>query len=586
MIKEYVGFIKNYLNLVKIKKKYMIIIILSAILYKSFYVLIPFIGSLIIKYLQLGDQKMTFIFLVAYLFSYVLYNVSLFVNYKIYGYNMNYYYTRMQTRILKKLSKVDSGFNRIISKGRLMNSINGHIIDIGDMNDEISETITGTLQVIAVFLIVGLQNVWVCLILLVFSLIYTLYTVHYDKKVSIYNERVIYQDDKFSNLLSQVATGLQEIKTFNMLGKLLSKLKVIQINFTKSYSKKRDFIKKRDLDIIYINYFFRVILYIIMIFLLIKKEIGLDLLILVISYHSYIIEYISDLMTNLETIRETNIKVNLINDILNYKSSFVKYGALDIDEIFGSIEYRNVSYSVKNKKILDNINLKIAHNKVTAIVGESGSGKTTLFNLLLRIISPNKGTISIDNININQFSKKSYANNIAIINQKPFIFNMSIRQNLNFACIDKKKQEDVCKRVGIHDFIMTLPKGYDTILVEDAKNVSGGQKQMISIARTLLTDCEILLLDDITTSLDPDTAMFIPNLINDLKKDHTIVMITKKPELMKSADRIIVLDNGKIVGDGSHQKLIKENKIYQMLQFRRSPSKIGVFNGNVVNEDV
>ncbi|MGN0973125.1 MAG: ABC transporter ATP-binding protein [Bacilli bacterium] len=578
MVREYIGFIKNYINLAKIKTKYMIIIIVSALIYKGFYVLVPLIGSLIIKYLELGNNNMVYVCLFAYFMSYLLYNASLYINYKVYGYNMNYYYDLMQTRVLNKLSTVDSGFNKVISKGRLMNSINGHIIDIGDMNDEISETITGLIQVIAVFVIVGFKNIYVCLILLLFAVIYTVYTIHFDKLVNVYNERVIYQDDKFSNLLQQISTGLQEIKTFNMLDKLFSKIKIIHSNFNKNYSKKRDYITMRDNNVKYINYGFRVILYIIMITLMMNDVIGLDVLILVISYHSYIIEYIGDLMSNLETIREVNVKVNRVNDILNYKSSFVEYGNLTVDEIFGSIEFKNVSYSIKNKQILKNINLKVDHNKVLAIVGEAGSGKTTLFNLLLRIIEQDQGTITIDNIDIREFSKDLYTNTVAVINQRPFIFNMSIRKNLAFVDNNLDRQMEACKTTGIHDFIMSLSKGYDTELLEDGKNVSGGQKQMISIARTLLTDCEILLLDDITTSLDPDTATFIPKLIKNLKKDHTILMITKKPDLMKLADRIIVLDNGKIVGDGTHKELIENNEIYQVLQSRKSPSRIGVFD--------
>ena len=398
MIKEYIGFIKNYMNLAKIKMEYMVIIILSAIFYKGFYVLIPLIGSMIIKYLELGNNTMVYVCLISYFLSYVFYNVALYINYKIYAQNMHYYYTNMQTRVLNKLATVDSGFNRVISKGRLMNSINGHIIDIGDMNDEISETITGLLQVVAVFVIVGFKNIWVCLILLVFSLVYTIYTIHFDRLVNIYHERVVYQDDKFSNLLAQISSGLQEIKTFNMLDKLFSKLNVIQSHFTKNYNKKRDYITIRDNDIKYINYGFRILLYIIMITLLMNDIIGLDILVLVISYHSYIIEYISDLMSNLETIREVNVKVNRVNDILNYKSTYVECGSLEVDEIFGSIAFKNVSYSIKNKPILKNINLRFEHNKIIAIVGEAGSGKTTLFNLLLRIIEQDKGSITIDDI--------------------------------------------------------------------------------------------------------------------------------------------------------------------------------------------
>ena len=173
-----------------------------------------------------------------------------------------------------------------------------------------------------------------------------------------------------------------------------------------------------------------------------------------------------------------------------------------------------------------------------------------------------------------------YSNNVPVVNQKPFIFNMSIRKNLDFVDTNISNQIEACKKAGIHEFIETLPQGYNTILRENGSNISGGQKQMISIARTILSEAEVLLLDDITTSLDPDTAKLVPRLIKNLKKDHTIIMITKKPELMKEADRIVVLDKGKINAVGTHKQLIAKNEIYQMLQSRKSPSRIGVFNND------
>ena len=578
MIKEYLVFIKKYIEVAKLKTNYLIITIITACFYKGAYVLIPLLGSLIIKYLTSGNNTMVYWCLFYYFLAYLIYNIALYANYKIYAYNMSYYYHSMQKRILNKLITVDSGFNSVISKGRLMNSINGHIIDIGDMNDRISEAITGFIQVCVVFVILFFKNVWVCLILAIFTLVYLFYTITYDRLVNIYHERVVYQDDKFSNLLQQIATGLQEIKTFNMLDKLFTKIKVIHHYFDKNYSKKREYMEKRNNGVRYINYIFRFLIYIFMIILLMFDKIELDILILAISYHSYVIEYISELMDSLETIREVNVKVNRVNDILNYNSTYVTNGDLEVDEIFGSIEFKNVSYSINNNKILKNINLKIEHDKVTAIVGEPGAGKTTLFNLLLRIIEQDKGRITIDNIDVKSFSKRMYSNTIGVINQKPFIFNMSIRKNLDFVDKDRNHQIEACKKAMIHDFIMSLPRGYDTELIEDGKNVSGGQKQMISIARTLLTDCEIFLFDDITKALDPDTALLVPKIINNLRKDHTILLITKKPELMELSDRIIVLDQGKIVGDGTHEELMKNNEVYQVLHSRKSPSKIGVFD--------
>jgi len=298
---------------------------------------------------------------------------------------------------------------------------------------------------------------------------------------------------------------------------------------------------------------------------MINGKAELDLLILVISYHSYIVEYISDLMENLETIRDTNIKVNRINDILNYKSSVALYGMLDNDEIFGSIEYKNVSYKIKGKPIIDDVNLKIEHNKITVIVGESGSGKTTLFNLLLRIIRPDNGYITIDNVDIKEYSKEAYSSNVSIINQRPFIFNMSIRKNLNFVNKDKKLQEEACKRVGIHDFIMTLPKKYDTVLIEDAKNVSGGQKQRLSIARAVASDPEIYVFDDSFSALDYKTDCKLREDLKEVTKDKTVIIVAQRINTVLNADQIITLDEGKIVGKGTHTVLMQTCETYRQI---------------------
>lgn len=580
MIKEYYNFIKDYLKLAELKIKYVVINILSAFFYKGFSILLPLIASLIIKYLTDNNSIMTYYCLGAFLITYVLYNIALYINYKIYGFNMNYCYDKLTKKVLNKLVTVDNNFTRFISKGRLMNSINSDIINIGDMNDRISEVLMGMLQIVVVLIIVGFYNIYLALLLIIFAIIYITVRNNSDRKINYYHNKVVVQDDKYSTLLTQIVSGLQEIKTFNMLPKLTNKLNVIQNKFIKFYGKKRDYYTIRDNDVKVITYIFRFLLYILLICLMVKGKLDVSVLVLIVSYHEYLVTYINDLIDSTSTIREVNTAVNRINDILNYDSKEIQFGMIDTKDIHGIIEFKNVSLEMKNHKILNNINLKIDHNEVVAIVGEAGSGKTMLFNLILRLFEPTKGKITLDNINIFDFNKEVYSNNVSVVNQKPFIFNMSIRKNLDFVDTNISNQIDACKKAGIHEFIETLPQGYNTILRENGSNISGGQKQMISIARTILSEAEVLLLDDITTSLDPDTAKLVPRLINNLKKDHTIIMITKKPELMKEADRIVVLDKGRINDVGTHKQLITRNEIYQMLQSRKSPSRIGVFNND------
>lgn len=216
MVKEYIKFIKDYLNLAELKIKYVVINILSAFFYKVFSLLLPLIASLIIRYLTNGNSSMTYYCLLAFLITYILYNVALYINYKIYVFDVSYCYDKLTSKVLNKLLTFDSNFTRFISKGRLMNSINSDIINIGDMNDRISELLMGILQIVGVLVIVGFYNIYLTLLLVVFAIIYITVRNVSDRKINYYHNKVVVQDDKYSTLLTQIVSGLQEIKSFNM----------------------------------------------------------------------------------------------------------------------------------------------------------------------------------------------------------------------------------------------------------------------------------------------------------------------------------------------------------------------------------
>ena len=276
-----------------------------------------------------------------------------------------------------------------------------------------------------------------------------------------------------------------------------------------------------------------------------------------------------ELMDYSSEIREWSISITRINNVLNYSSkNKILYGINETDYIEGLIEFKDVnfSYNSKNKGNVKNISFVAKPNEITALVGHSGSGKTTITNLLLRKYKIDSGSILIDNLNIYDYSEEVYSKNVVGVNQSPFIFNMSIRKNLSLIDSNVGNQIEACKRVGIHDYIMSLPKGYNTILTENATNFSGGQKQLLAIARTLLSKAEILIFDEVTSSLDTLLVEKIKDIFENLKLDHTILIITHKKDVMKIADKIVVLNKGKIVGEGSHKELMRNNSYYIDIQ--------------------
>lgn len=216
------------------------------------------------------------------------------------------------------------------------------------------------------------------------------------------------------------------------------------------------------------------------------------------------------------------------------------------------------------------------------MVGHSGSGKTTIINLILRKYKNDSGEILIDHENIYEYSKAVYSTNVVGVNQSPFIFNMSIRRNLSLIDPNFENQVEACKRIGIHEYIMSLPKGYNTILTENATNFSGGQKQLLAIARTLLSKAEILIFDEVTSSLDTLLVEKIKDIFKNLKVDHTIIIITHKKDVMKIADKIVVLNKGQIVGQGTHKELMKNNEYYIDLQTNNYSSSHKKTESNII----
>jgi subfamily B ATP-binding cassette protein MsbA len=216
---------------------------------------------------------------------------------------------------------------------------------------------------------------------------------------------------------------------------------------------------------------------------------------------------------------------------------------------------------------LKNINFFLPANKIIAFVGPSGSGKTTLASLLPRFLEPQKGEILLDNTNLKEFEIVSLRNLFGMVLQEPFLFNLSIKENLLIAKPEASEKEiiEACKLAKAHDFILTLPKGYDTVLGEEGFNLSGGQKQRIALARVFLKKPPIIILDEATSQLDAITEEAIQEALDRLKGRHTIIIIAHRLSTVTKADLIFVFEKGEIVSQGTHQQLLETSTLYRNL---------------------
>ena len=263
-------------------------------------------------------------------------------------------------------------------------------------------------------------------------------------------------------------------------------------------------------------------------------------------------------------------------EIMDEEPEQEKENSIDLSDVDGEIEFKNVSYSYNEKnEVISNISFKLERGRKLALVGPSGGGKTTLCHLLPRFytLGEDGGTISIDGKDIKDISLQSLRKNIGIVQQDVFLFIGSIRDNILYGKPDATEEEMIlaAKRANIHDYVMTLEKGYDTEIGERGVKLSGGQKQRLSIARVFLKDPAILILDEATSALDNTTELLIQNSLDELCKGRTTLVVAHRLSTIKSADEIAVIMDGQITERGTHEELIALGGTYKKLyslQFR------------------
>ena len=564
---RYFKIYKKYLKLHANDKKLLFALFFSAFLRSTTVLGIPIFASKIVEYATIQDFNNAFLNVFYLSINYLIYNIVYHWNYVAYRNNSNYVYTKLQENVIESVVKYDENFTKKVSKSYLINTVANDTFEVCMFDDRMVDAVTHFISLIISLIILLNYNIYIGIIVLLFNILYLYLLDKGQKKRDYYLNGQRKQQDKIVEMFTQILDGNKEIKSFSMSDKLNDYLNLYKKEWRKQYFLKRKYWDINECILPIFIIVAKITSYVIVIFEILKGNMNVGMLILVVGYIDRIETENTEFFKRINKMSASSVRIDRLYNVMYYNNkNMLSFGNNITDDIFGNVSFENVSFTYENKLILNNISFDIHANSLTAIVGKSGSGKSTIFRLLLRLYKLDKGNIYIDGINIYEYSNKIYSSNVSITTQKPFIFNMSIKENLSLIDSNHEHQVEACKRVGIHNFIMSLPKGYNTILKEDAVDISGGQKQLIALARTLLSKSEILLFDEVTASLDPNTAKHVMNVLKNLKKDHTVIMITHKPKLMKMADNILVIDHGKIVGNGKHKELIKNNKYYKLLQ--------------------
>lgn len=579
-MKRYLEIFKTMMRIADKKKGMVVQMFLSCCLYNSASLLPPVATAGIIAEVTANNFNGIWIYVLLYVLFYFMYFGCLHWNYHTYTVLADYYHLDVQKDLFNHVVNNDSIFNKM-SKGKVIETCSDDIRYLVDIVDAASEALMGIIKLIVILIIFCYYNVIVALFAFIIDFVYLKLMNDNSKKVSKYYEGTRKYEDKIIDTFNQMLMNLKQVKSLNIMDNLNGKLDKTRTKWKEQYKNKRKYLTSRYTSIPYLVYFGKIVLYIFLAFLVIHGYMTIDKLVLLISYFEMTITVTDSMLDYLLNLSNYGIRLNRIANILDYSSTaLVDYGDIDNDYINGSVVFDHVNYEIKGKSVLNNVSFKIYPNEITAIVGKSGSGKTTILNLLYRLDRVKSGSILIDDESIYNYTKKVYSSNLSGVFQKPFMFEMSIKDNLSLVDANLKNQIEACKRVGIHDFIETLPKGYNTIIEADSNLLSEGQKQLLVIARALLTKAEILLFDEVTSSIDPDSTTLIGEVLKDLKSDHTIILVTHKPQMMSLSDRVVVLDKGKVVAKGKNQDVQKSSPLYQEL-ISRTFASVSVINDSM-----
>ena len=456
-----------------------------------------------------------------------------------------------------------------ISSGEIINRITNDTDVISSSFEQLIYIFSSLVGSI-IILIYIFFNSWIIGVEIITFIIILFFIIRkYNPLLKNYHKEIREENDNFTSMVTESIRGVREIKTLGIKNNVIKDVKeIIKSIYNKAIDGTNIWEKFTILTRI-LKTTLEVLVFSSCVILVYYKQVSLTFFVAMTYYiyrYMYLIENINGLT---QTYQRVIVSLSRVNDILgNRLYEDEKFGNKVLKKVKGVIEFKNVSFSYPNEDIiLNNFNLKLEPNKKIAIVGKSGQGKSTLFNLLTRVFDANSGEILIDGINIKDLTEESLRKNISIIRQEPFIFNRSIKDNFKLinSKISLSKIKQYSKIAYLDDYIESLPNKYDTIMGEGGVNLSGGQKQRLSIARALAKESKIVLFDEATSALDNNSQEYIKKAIDNLVKDHTVVIIAHRLSTIIDSDIIYVVNDGKIVASGKHNELLSSNKIYRNL---------------------
>lgn len=477
--------------------------------------------------------------------------------------------TDIKRELIVSLTELETQNYDKTNSGVFISRINKDANELSSFYNNVVDCLADIISNIGFIIYIGFLNIWVFLFIIVYIVTTFLVENQRIKLWFINRKRWKKADEKVVGTYSELVRGVRDVKVLNLKEPAIAKAEKLQneaiaisqhFDLTNMWWRRAGQVLIAVLDLTFIA---------VCVFLVTNNLMALSTMLIVYIYMSRVRGLINYVINVKQHLVDGELAAERVFEILE-STTFKKetFGNVELDKIDGDIKFENVTFAyVEGQPLFNDVSFEIKAGQTVAFVGKSGQGKSTILSLIDKLYKVQGGKITIDGVNINDLTEKSLRDNVTIVMQIPYIFNTTIMENLLLVKPDATEEEifDVCKKAQIHDYILSLPQKYDSLIGENGVALSGGQRQRLAIARALLKNSKIILFDEATSALDNESQDKIKKVIDDLKRTHTIVVVAHRLSTVVDCDKIVVINNNKVEAEGSHKYLMRNCSVYKEL---------------------